>query len=103
MRYKPSIPDNIKHWKAFGDDQQIKMFLEIINEFSFTSIDQDGEEESEEKIEESMETIPSFVNQIANHKIVQFKNNFIPKGLVPLEELFDKNDVYLSILLFILR
>jgi hypothetical protein len=28
-----------------------------------------------------------------NHKILQLKNNFIPKGLVPLEKLFDRNDV----------
>jgi hypothetical protein len=30
---------------------------------------------------------------IANHKIMQLKDNHIPKGLVPLEKLFDNNYV----------
>jgi hypothetical protein len=34
-----------------------------------------------------------FQNQIAGRDIVQLKNNIIPKGLVPLEKLFDENDV----------
>ena len=24
VRYRPSIPDDIKHWKVFHDDQEIK-------------------------------------------------------------------------------
>ena len=34
-----------------------------------------------------------FQNQIAVRDIVQLKNNIIPKGLVPLENIFDNNDV----------
>jgi hypothetical protein len=34
-----------------------------------------------------------FDNQIAGRDIVQLKRNIIPKGLVPLEKLFDNNDV----------
>ena len=34
-----------------------------------------------------------FKNQIASKDIMQLKNNIIPKGLVPLEKLFDNNDV----------
>jgi hypothetical protein len=30
---------------------------------------------------------------IANHKMTVLRNNQNPKGLVPLEKLFDKNDV----------
>lgn len=33
------------------------------------------------------------LNQIAGHKVFQLKTNFIPKCLVPLEQLFDRNDV----------
>jgi hypothetical protein len=33
---------------------------------------------------------------MADHKFLQLKNNFIPKGLVPLEQLFDKNDVHVK-------
>jgi len=34
-----------------------------------------------------------FQNHIVGRYIVQLKNNIIPKGLVPLEKLFDENDV----------
>jgi hypothetical protein len=27
IRYRPSVPDNIKHWKVFEDDLEIKKFL----------------------------------------------------------------------------
>jgi len=30
---------------------------------------------------------------MVEHKVLQLKNNFIMKGLVPLEQLFDINDV----------
>lgn len=42
LRHSASIPDNIKHWQVFEDDQKIKIFLELIEEFSATHIDQDG-------------------------------------------------------------
>jgi hypothetical protein len=34
-----------------------------------------------------------FKNHIDGKDIMQLKNNIIPKGLVPLEKLFDNNDV----------
>jgi hypothetical protein len=34
-----------------------------------------------------------FLNKIVNHQIIQLPSNHIPRGLVPLESLFDKNDV----------
>jgi hypothetical protein len=34
-----------------------------------------------------------FLNKIVNHQIIQLPSNHIPRGLVPLERLFDKNDV----------
>jgi len=42
LRHRPSIPDNIKHWQVFEDDKHIKSFLELIEYFSATHIDQDG-------------------------------------------------------------
>jgi hypothetical protein len=36
---------------------------------------------------------PKLKNKIAAHEIVQLSTNRIPKGLVPLERLFDNNDV----------
>jgi ribonuclease HI len=86
VKYRPSIPDNVKHWKVFEDDLEIKRFLENVEEFSALHIDQDPDSniESQAKV---------FLNKISNHHIVQLPNNHIPKGLVPLERLFDNNDV----------
>ena len=41
VRYRPSIPDNVKHWKVFEDDLEIKRFLETVDDFSALHIDQD--------------------------------------------------------------
>ena len=35
----------------------------------------------------------NFNLKIYDHDIVQLSNNFVPKGLVPIEKLFDQNDV----------
>ena len=32
-------------------------------------------------------------NVIGGKDIIQLKNNYIPKGLIPLEKMFDQNDV----------
>jgi ribonuclease HI len=90
IKYRPSIPDNVKHWKVFEDDIEIKKFLETVDEFSDMHIDQDHDTKE----------IPHadvFMNKIANHHIVQLPSNHIPKGLVPLEILFDRNDVAVNI------
>jgi hypothetical protein len=41
LKYRPSIPDNVKHWKVFEDDLEIKKFLETMDELSNFHIDQD--------------------------------------------------------------
>ena len=43
IKYRPSIPDNIKHWHVFEDDQQVQKFLECIDEFSESQIDEEEE------------------------------------------------------------
>jgi hypothetical protein len=45
VKYRPSIPDNVKHWKVFEDDLEIKRFLETVDEFSALHIDQDPDSE----------------------------------------------------------
>ena len=49
------------------------------------------------KVEES-EDAPeqNWQDTLANHKVLQLKGNVIPKGLVPLEKLFDKNNVLVN-------
>jgi hypothetical protein len=89
VKYRPSIPDNVKHWKVFEDDLEIKKFLETVEEFSEMHIDRDSV--SEEKLDGG-----NFLNKIAERNIVQLPNNHIPRGLVPLERIFDRNDVSLK-------
>ena len=73
----------------FEDDLEIKGFLECIEEFVATQID------NEEDIDELAENI-QLKNTLIDQKIIELRINHIPKGLVPLEILFDSNDVYLK-------
>ena len=73
----------------FEDDIEIKRFLELTHEFSNSLIDQE-EDEGDGEVEEIAE------NEIAGHKIIELKSNFIPKGLVPLERIFSKDDTLLK-------
>ena len=55
VRYRPSIPDNFKHWQVFEDEEQVKRFLETVGEFSNLEIDSCEEEIGdipEDKLEE---------------------------------------------------
>jgi hypothetical protein len=63
VKYRPSIPDNVKHWKVFEDDLEIKRFLEIVDEFFALHIDQDHDSGSNPHDD-------VFLNNIANHHIV---------------------------------
>lgn len=40
MKYRPSLPDNVEHWKVFNDDDEINRFLQVIDEFFEMKIDQ---------------------------------------------------------------
>jgi hypothetical protein len=62
--------------------------LECIYDFLESLIDV-GEESSENDGKTSYE------NMIVGQEIIDLKTNHIPKGLAPLETLFDNNDVYL--------
>jgi hypothetical protein len=90
VNYRPSIRDNVKHWKVFEDDPEIKRFVETVDEFSALHIDQDQDSKSNPHAD-------VFLNKIANHHIVQFSINHITKGLVPLERLFDRSDVAVKV------
>ena len=72
--------------EGFEDDLEIIKFLESVDEFSALHIDQDHDSKS----------IPHddvFLNKIPNPPIVQLPSNHIPKGIVPLERLFNGNNV----------
>ena len=85
VRYRPCVPDNVKQWKVFEDDIEIKRFLELTDEFSNSLIDED-EDEEDGQVDEFAE------DEIAGHKIIELKSNFIPKHLVPMERIFTKED-----------
>jgi hypothetical protein len=88
VRHKPSIPNNIKHWQVFKDDEEIQRFLKTVEEFSNVSIDRD-----DENGEAEIHVVEVFQDIFVGHKIIELKTNHLPKGLVPLERLFDHNDV----------
>jgi len=87
MRHIPYFPDNVKYWQVFEDDQQIKEFLTMVEEFQGTKIDQDEDETTE------VAEVSGLKDSIANQKKFQLKDNILPKGLVSLERLFNPNDV----------
>jgi hypothetical protein len=61
-----------------------------VGEFSALHIDQD--QDTDEIPHDNI-----FLNKIVDHHIVRLPSNHIPKGLVPLERLFDINDVVVKV------
>jgi ribonuclease HI len=72
--FRPSIPDNFKHWQVFNDDKQILRFMNNLQEFSDFEVD--WKEEGHEYPEGSNP-----------------KENPLPKGLISLEQIFDRHDM----------
>lgn len=76
----PAILDNLRYWQLFLDDKEINNFLRNEGNYKDASIDCDYDDD-ESEIE-------------VNHmEILKLKDNIIRKGIIPLEELFDQNDV----------
>jgi ribonuclease HI len=82
VKYRPSLPDNIKYWKVFEDDDELNRFLQVVDEFSDMHVDQQNL-----NVEESQK--PKLKQRLGQHDIVQLPNNYIPRGLVPPEKFFD--------------
>lgn len=76
----------LKLGKFFKMINRLKSFFTMVEEFEGTEIDH-GEEEITEIAE-----VGDLKDSIANQKIFQLKDNILPKGLVPLERLFNSND-----------
>jgi hypothetical protein len=92
VRHRPSIPNNMQHWQVFDDDEKIRNFLEMVEDFTETHIDQENQNDHTWIIQEGEEP-QEFQEKIANHRILVLKSNQIPKGLIPLERLFDQNEM----------
>lgn len=93
VKHIPTIPNNVDHWQVFDDDKQINRFMEMTREFGNVKIDQENMFEKEESIELVLE----YLTQLAGKDIIQLKRNTISRGLVPLEEIFDSNDVAINL------
>jgi hypothetical protein len=83
VRHIPSIPNNIQHWQVFEDDEQIRKFLEMVDDFAETHIDRENQNDHTWIMQEGEEP-QEFQEKIANHRVLVLKNNQIPKGLVLL-------------------
>jgi len=72
--------------ELIDDNDEVNRFLQVIDEFSKMQIDQENE---------ALEEDPQFQlrNKIGKDSIIQLPSNHIPKGLIPLEILFDQNDM----------
>jgi len=60
-------------------------------------MDQENLNEISIEEEASGTTNPPLLKKIARHKILDLKTNHIPRGLVPLERLFERNDTAISL------
>ena len=58
-------------------------------EFKNLTIDQNNMNEDES----SAEPEPAYLTQLVGRYIIQLKSNSFPRGMVPLEDIFDSNDV----------
>ena len=110
-KYRPVVPDNEKYWQIFKGDKKIEDFLIGRNKFEFSDSDSKSDEScmSEEPPDEERSPhnveINSLTKQLGNQtkeykntekeeiEVLQSKNKNIPRGLAPLEDLFDFYDV----------
>ena len=92
---RPSILDNTRYWLVFEDDMQIKRFLELSGEFINTHIDEEDANSQNflDADEEEAAGAGKLKDSLGGRDIVQFKSNHIPRGLIPLQSLFDQNDI----------
>jgi hypothetical protein len=68
----------------------------MIDEFSETHIDQENKNDPIWIMQEG-ENLEKFnLDRITNHAMLLLKNNQIPKGLIPLEILFNQNNIPLK-------
>ena len=42
VKYRPSLPDNVKFWKVFENDDELSKVLQLVDEFSDIHIDQEN-------------------------------------------------------------
>ena len=98
VKCRPIVPDNIRYWQVFGNDDQIEDFLQCKNDFECTNIDLENEDENVSRSDFENDSVNSiYSGELGDDEmetdILHLKSNVLPRGLVPLEDLFDFNDV----------
>lgn len=63
MKYRPSLPDNVKFWKVFEDNVELTRFLGVMDEFADLQIDAENENEEED-------SKPKLRNGFGFHEII---------------------------------
>lgn len=114
IRHRLAIPDNVKNLQVFKNYEQINNFLTLDSAFSHSQIDIHATKQIEELdaniIEDSsiqMLHPTTFTKQELRYlkhmdideineektQVIDLKDNHLPKGLTPLEDLFDSNEI----------
>jgi hypothetical protein len=83
---------------VFGNDDHIDDFLQCKNDFECTNIDLDNEDENVNSLDFEIDSVNIIQSEElgddeSDVDVLQLKNNIFPRGLVPLEDLFDSDDV----------
>jgi len=80
VKHCPAVPENQRYWQVFQNDDEIDEFLKNKGKFKDTSIDVEYDDGGEDM-------------EVNHMEVLHLKDNIIPKGLIPLEELFNQDDV----------
>jgi hypothetical protein len=97
-KFKPTVLDNIRYWQVFGNDDQIEDFLQCKNNFECTNIDLENDDDNVNKSIFENDSVNKVDSDEMNKNdedsdVFHLKNNVLLRVLVPLEDLFDFNDV----------
>lgn len=108
----------MKNWKVFENDEQINNFLTLDKGFSHNHIDVDANSNTKEIYKVDSNIVEEISIQILHPttftkqevqdlkqmdldkineeeiEVIDLKDNHLPKGLTPLEDLFDSNDIH---------
>lgn len=78
MKHRPAIPDNIKHWQVFQDDDHIEKFLTLSDGYKNMAIDEEREDDQDiDKNEEKPKA-----NQEKSEKIGRLKTRLMGRDLL---------------------
>jgi hypothetical protein len=73
--FRPSVSDNVDHWKVFKDDKQILRFINNVQEFSDFNVSYKEEGKYYPEEDDSV-------------------RNPTPRGITSLEKIFDRHDMH---------